>query len=83
VTPLLLFALLAGPETLPDGPGKAAVARVCSACHAAEVVIGTSNTKQGWTELVDEMIFKGAVANRRERREIILYLTRHFPMRRH
>jgi hypothetical protein len=82
VTTLLFMALLAQAETLPEGPGKAAVAKVCGSCHAPEVVIGTNNTKRGWTELVDEMIFKGAVASARERREIIGYLVRHFPMRR-
>jgi hypothetical protein len=81
VTPLLLLTLLAEPKQLPDGPGKAAVVKVCSGCHAAEVVVGTNNTRQGWTELVDEMIFKGAAASARERREIVEYLSKHFPMR--
>jgi mono/diheme cytochrome c family protein len=83
VTPLLLFlALFAQAEKLPEGPGKATVLKACGGCHAPEAVIGTNNTKRGWTELVDEMISKGAVANARERREIIAYLVRNFPMRR-
>jgi hypothetical protein len=82
VTLLLFMALLVQAEKLPEGPGKAAVVKACGSCHAPEAVIGTNNTKQGWTELVDEMISKGAVANARERREIIGYLVRHFPMRR-
>jgi len=82
VTPLLLLLLLAQAETLPEGPGKATVVKVCGGCHAPEAVIGTNNTKRGWTELVDEMISKGAVADARQRREIIAYLVRHFPMRR-
>ena len=82
MTPLLLLALFAQADTLPEGPGKATVVKVCGGCHAPEAVIGTNNTKRGWTELVDEMIAKGAVADARERREIIAYLVRHFPMRR-
>lgn len=83
MTPLLwLIAIFAQLEKLPEGPGKTAVVKVCSSCHAPEAVIGTNNTKRGWTELVDEMIFRGAVANARERREIIRYLVRNFPMRR-
>ena len=81
---LLLILLLqaASPgEQLPNEQGKAIVIRVCGNCHAAEVVIGTNNTRRGWTELVDEMIEKGAQATPRERRQIIDYLTRHFPMR--
>jgi hypothetical protein len=78
MTPLLLLALTAG---LPEGPGKAAVLKSCGSCHPAEVVVGTNNTRKGWTELVDEMIFKGAKTTPRERREIIDYLSRNFPMR--
>jgi hypothetical protein len=76
------MALFAQVEKLPEGPGKAAVVKACGGCHAPEAVVGTNNTKRGWTELVDEMISKGAVANARERREIIAYLAQHFPMRR-
>jgi len=78
---LLLLQTASGGEQLPDTQGKAIVIRVCGTCHAPEVVIGTNNTRRGWTELVDEMIEKGAQANLRERRQIIDYLTRHFPMR--
>jgi hypothetical protein len=78
---LLFVALLAQTEKLPEGPGKATLVKACGGCHAPEAVIGTNNTKRGWTELVDEMISKGAVATARERREIIGYLVRHFPMR--
>jgi len=74
----LLLALATG---LPEGPGKAAVLKSCGSCHPAEVVVGTNNTRKGWTELVDEMIFKGAKVTAREKREIIDYLSRNFPMR--
>ena len=90
MTPLAAFVilLLSGPpqsggvpEQLPDGPGKKAVIQVCGVCHEPEVVLDNHNSKQGWTELVDEMIFKGASANRRQRREIIEYLAKHFPFK--
>jgi len=78
---ILLVQAASGGKQLPDTQGKGIVTRVCRKCHAAEVVIGTNNTRRGWTELVDEMIEKGAQATPRERRQIIDYLTRHFPMR--
>ena len=78
---LLVFALLAPPDQLPDGPGKATVIKVCSGCHAAEAVLGAHNTRKGWTDLVDEMIFKGARATARQRREVIDYLAAKFPMK--
>ena len=75
------MSLLAQAEKLPEDPGKSVVLKVCNGCHAPEAVLGTNNTKQGWTELVDEMIDKGAKADAKQRREIIRYLVRHFPMR--
>ena len=74
----VLLALLAR-DQLPDAPGKAAVEKVCGACHPAEVIIGMRLDRQGWKELVDEMIFKGAVATPRERAQIVAYLAKHFP----
>jgi hypothetical protein len=58
----LLFALLAQSEQLPQGRGRETVIKVCGACHAPEAIIKNRNTRKGWTELVDEMIFKGAKA---------------------
>ena len=74
---LMLLAVSA----LPDGPGKATVEKHCNSCHPAEVIIGGKNSRKGWTELVDEMIFKGARPTPRERREIIDYLARNFSNR--
>lgn len=73
--PLLLLALAAPPGKLPP-----VVVKVCGTCHAPEAVLQNRNSKQGWTELVDEMIFKGAKATPRERRDIIQYLATHFPL---
>jgi hypothetical protein len=75
MTPLLFLILL----QLPDGRGKATLIKACSSCHAPEAVIGGRNSRKGWTELVDEMIFKGAKATPRQRREIIDYLATKFP----
>jgi mono/diheme cytochrome c family protein len=78
---LLLQAVSGSGEELPNTQGKAVLIRVCGSCHAPEVVVGTNNTRRGWSELVDEMIEKGAHATSRERRQIIDYLAHHFPMR--
>jgi cytochrome c2 len=74
------FLLLLALSGLPHGRGKATVEKVCSSCHPAEVVLQNRNTPKGWTELVDEMIFQGAKATPRERREIIDYLAKNFPL---
>ncbi len=76
--PLLFFSLL---QPLPEGRGKADLIKACGSCHGPEAVVGNRNTRKGWTELVDEMIFKGASVTPAQRRDIIDYLTRNFPMR--
>jgi hypothetical protein len=80
--PVLLLALLGPSDKLPEGRGKAELIKACSSCHAAEAVIGNRNSRKGWTELVDEMIFKGAPATARQRRLIIDYLAKEFPLSR-
>lgn len=72
---LLLLALAGPPDKFPP-----VIVKVCGTCHAPEAVLQNRNDRKGWTELVDEMIFKGAKATPRERREIIAYLAAHFPL---
>jgi hypothetical protein len=81
MTTIFLAAMLAQKPPLPEGNGRATMIKVCGTCHAPEAVLGNRNTRQGWAELVDEMIEKGARANPRQRREIIEYLAKNFPMK--
>ena len=78
---LLSLLLLLQTTKLPEGRGKREVVKACGSCHSPEVVLNNYNSRSGWTNLVDEMIEKGAPANARERKEIIGYLARHFPLR--
>jgi cytochrome c5 len=72
--------LAAGAEAkLPNGPGKATVQRVCTACHAAEVFAGKAYTKKEWADIVAEMSNAGAEASHAEFKQIIEYLARNFP----
>ncbi|MDE3196578.1 MAG: hypothetical protein KGN84_09555 [Acidobacteriota bacterium] len=66
---------------LPEATGKRELLRSCGACHPAEVVLNNYNSRQGWTELVDEMISRGAKASSAERKQIIKYLSRNFAFR--
>lgn len=69
-----------GPPTLPDGPGKEPVQRVCgSTCHGSELVTGKGNTRDGWGATVNSMISRGAKATETETADIVEYLTKHFP----
>ena len=73
-TPLLLSA--AG---LPEGAGKATTQKVCGGCHAPEIVLGRHDTKEGWEQLVSNMVEKGANGTDSEFDTIIDYLAKNFP----
>lgn len=80
-----LSLLITSPETfaqqsqLPDGEGKDVVQRVCGQCHAANLVTGKGNTRDGWTQVVGEMIARGAQGSDDDFGEIVDYLTSNFP----
>src|SRR3569833_388719 len=65
-------------QDLPAGRGKAELTRVCSQCHALDIVVKKSNTAEGWGAVVDEMAAKGAQATDDEVDLIIKYLATHF-----
>ncbi|MGC2661051.1 MAG: cytochrome c [Bryobacteraceae bacterium] len=71
----------AGPKAaqLPDGPGKETVQKICSGCHAPEIVLGHRDTKDGWEAIVSSMVDKGANGTDDEFNTIIDYLAAHFP----
>ena len=63
---------------LPDGPGKATMQKICSGCHAPEIVMGRHETKDGWEKIVGNMVNQGANGTDDEFNEIIDYLAAHF-----
>ncbi|MES1261241.1 MAG: cytochrome c [Acidobacteriota bacterium] len=76
---LALFLLLLADDPLPNAPGKAAFVKVCGDCHGPEVVTGMGHDRQGWKDVVDEMVDKGATANPKQLAEIVDYLVKAFP----
>ena len=42
-------------DTLPEGPGKAQVLQLCSACHEAAKATSVKLTREGWVETLDRM----------------------------
>jgi len=66
-------------QQLPDGPGKEPMQRVCSGCHGAEIVIGRGLTRDGWTQVVTEMIQRGAQGSEDDFAQIVDYLATNFP----
>ena len=73
-----VIGLKAAAPQLPDGPGKAATQKVCSGCHAAEIVLGRHETRERWEEIVSNMVDKGANGTDDEFNAIIDYLAANF-----
>ncbi len=76
---LLAPASARADDELPDGPGKVPLQRICSACHAPEVVVGKHETKERWGEIVSSMVERGAVGTDAELDQIVDYLAKNFP----
>jgi cytochrome c5 len=66
-------------QQLPDGPGKETLERVCSACHGAEIVVGRGLTRDGWTQVVADMVQRGAQGSEEDFTQIVEYLAANFP----
>ena len=65
--------------TLPDGPGRDVMIKVCSQCHSPDVAANQELDKAGWKDLVDQMASKGATATDAEFDQIVTYLSAAFP----
>lgn len=74
VAPAFVAAAADKPK-LPDGPGKATMERICSACHGPEIVLGKKLTRDGWSQIVMNMIQRGAQGTDDEFADIVDYLT--------
>lgn len=64
---------------LPEGPGRETTLRVCSGCHAVELVMDKKMTRQEWFDTVQFMGDRGAAGTPAEFAEITDYLARNFP----
>ena len=64
---------------LPDGPGRKETVKLCSQCHAAEVVMPVGQTRAGWAATLRKMSALGATGTDSEFRAVLEYLAAHFP----
>jgi len=56
----------------------ALVNRVCSSCHAVEVVTNSKMDRESWKGTVDNMVSRGAIASPQEMSLIVDYLAKNF-----
>jgi competence ComEA-like helix-hairpin-helix protein len=61
-------------QDLPAGKGKDVVEKICGACHGTDIIAAMKASRDGWTDLVEDMISKGATASATEKTQILDYL---------
>src|SRR3954471_10120231 len=79
-TPALTSACLADDfKSLPEGPGRDVMVRVCAQCHSPEIAAQQKLDAQGWKDLVNQMANNGANGTDAEFDTIAKYLATAFP----
>jgi cytochrome c5 len=64
---------------LPDGPGKDRLIAVCATCHDPRIVMGQKHDQGEWSELIDQMIARGAQVSDADHEAIATYLAKNYP----
>lgn len=76
---LISLAIAQSDDSLPAGKGRDAVRKMCGgACHELDVVVAERLSKQGWSNIVDTMVSRGATGTDEEIAMVIDYLAEHF-----
>ena len=76
-TPAPGGAVTAGAESTPAA-GEALLETRCTTCHNLERVRKKKKTRDGWEEVVDEMVEKGAALDDAEKVAVVDYLAETF-----
>lgn len=77
ITPPALFQAAASTtpaDNLPNRPGKDKLVAACGGCHQPDIVIGQQRDAEGWREVVDQMVARGATVQETDYEQIITYL---------
>lgn len=65
-------------DRLPAGPGRDVLIKACVTCHNPERAASVRLTRDGWDELIGNMVTRGMKATDDERAVIVEYLATHF-----
>ena len=52
--------------------------RMCSGCHSSDAVTSMHQTKEGWQEIVDDMVARGAAGSPQDIQTVVNYLAAHY-----
>lgn len=79
VVPALFVTVLGiHAQTLPEGTGRSAFQRICSACHSVNVATSQRMTQAEWSAVVNDMVSRGAQGTSGELESIVNYLSTNF-----
>jgi len=73
-----LLAASVQAQDLPEGAGRDLVAKVCTVCHEVTRITSKNKTKAEWSDTVDKMAARGAMATDEEFEAIVTYLAKNF-----
>lgn len=76
---LLSLSLLPAQVTLPEGPGKAEVERLCKGCHEVARSVSKRQDKDAWHETMTKMTALGMRAKHEEIAIMVDYLAKNYP----
>jgi competence protein ComEA len=65
-------------DVLPAGPGKDATTKICSGCHNVGIVASLRLTRDGWADVVKDMVKEGAKGTDQELAQVLDYLSANF-----
>jgi competence protein ComEA len=74
----LYLAVSTAPPALPPGKGKEIVERMCRSCHVLKVVTSKRASPEQWSQLVDQMMSRGAEGTDEEVETVVEYLAKNF-----
>jgi len=74
----LLIAFAASAQDLPDGKGKDATEKMCTACHGLDAVVNMHVNKDAWSDVVNDMKARGADGSNADFDQVIAYLAKYF-----
>ena len=74
----LAALILSAADDLPEGKGKDVVFRMCTNCHGLVQITSRQYPKKRWTNVVDDMVTRGAAGSEEDANIVIGYLSRNF-----
>jgi cytochrome c5 len=69
---------VSGSNMFPPAPDRDLLVRVCTSCHAPEIVVANRHTPAEWDDIIAKMVDHGAQATDEEQQRILTYLVRFF-----